>query len=572
MVQTIKTLVVSAIVTMVLCSSAMAQQDHHPKITIGHSGIKTLKDDLTYLLSLTSATEQKQLVNILDFIDLLVFGVDPQRPIRIDILANTTPSTFVIWGPYQVLANLMDDNLSAQFQLRKDSKDLHKLLGQDPGWFRVLPTLKYGILILAQNDSDMNLLKQIIQKMINPAPEIEPLLMNSANMGVSLVNKAISADDMTKRRNSFGEFRSNKNDTLQKRPTESATEFALRKALVANQIDELERLMVEASEASSRVFLDKENGSAKVLFSATAIEETSLATSIALFGQKPDAFDSVKPLDETVLSLRGNHPIDELRQKHALSFIDLMKQDAAARIAADSKLTPEEKTASQGVFDGIMDVAADGIKSGNVNGFLESIVNAEGEFVSIAGVSVVGGKRLDAALEMIARTGNGNMISMNTSKVGDVDIHELRLAEGFFPMFDDLFGANKTLYIGTSESIVWIGTGAESIKLLTAAIEGLGEPAMNDTVLTIKGRVLPWAERTLKLVKSRKLTDQAQEARRRDRERSLEMAVSSLQEKDDAHFIMKVADGVSTGEIFVNTGILKYLGREISLYSRNNLQ
>lgn len=572
MVQSIKTLVISTVLTMVLSTSAIAQQEHHPKITIGHAGIGTLKEDLTYLLSLTSATEQKQLVNIIDFIDLLMFGVDPLRPIRVDILSGTSPPTYIIWGPYDILTELRDDNLSAQFQMRRDSKDLHKLLGQDPGWFRALPKLKYGILILAQNQGDMNLLKQMIQKLVDPAPEITPLLINSANLGMSVVNDAVLPADMDKRRNSFGEFRSNKLDALQKRPTESATEFGLRKALIANQIDELERLLVEAKEASMKTFLDRKNGSARIVFSAEAIEETSLAGSIALFGQKPDAFDSVKPLADTVLSLRGNHPIDELRQKHALTFIDLMKEDAAARIAADSKLTPDQKTASQGVFDGIMEVAADGIKSGNVNGFLESIVNAEGEFVSIAGVSVVGGKRLDAALEMIAGTGNGNKISMKTSTVGDVDIHELQLAEGFFPLFDDLFGTGKTLYVGTTDTIVWIGTGEESLPLLTAAIEGLAEPKNNDTVLTVRGRVLPWAERTLKLVKDLKLTDQAQEQKRRDRQRSLELAVSSLQEKDDASFTMKVADGISTGEIFVNTGILKYLGREISLYSKNNLQ
>lgn len=572
MVNSIKTLVVASIMMMVSSGSATAQQEHHPEITIGHSGVKTLQEDLTFLLSLTTPAEQKQLVNILDIIELLAFGVDVQRPIRVDILSGTTPPTVVIWGPYQVLSDLKVQNLEGQFQMRKDGVDLYKLLGQEPGWFRVLKKLKYGILILAQDSGDMNLLKQIILKLVNPAPEITPLLMNSANMGMSLVNKAVTTEDMEKRANSFKEFRSNKTSTLQKRPRESATEFAMRKAVVENQLDELQRLMVEAENASSRFFLDKKAGTAKILFEATAISETSFAKSLALFGQKQDAFDSVKPLADSVLSVRGNHPIDELRQKHALSFIDLMKADAAARIAADAKLTPEEKKAAQEVFDGIVAVAADGIKSGNVNGFLETIVNGDGEFVSIAGVSVVGGKRLDDALALIARTGNGNMINMNASKVGEVDIHELQLAEGFFPLFDDLFGPNKTMYIGTTDTIVWIGTGAESQDKLKEAIEALGDPVMNDTVLTVKGRFLPWAERALNLVRNRKLTDRVQEQKRRDLQRSLEMAVSSLQEKDNAHFIMKVAEGVATGEMFFNTGILKYLGREISLYSKNNLQ
>lgn len=553
------------------CSPVQAQQDYNSDITIGHRGVGALKADLKFLLDLTPADQAKQFENVRDFIDLLVFGVDEERPMRIDILTGTTPPTYIIWGPYGVLADLKDDNISAQFQLKKDSTDLYKLLGQDSGWFRVLKKLKYAILIIADK-KDMTLLKQIILKLTNPMPKIAPLLLNGANMGVSLINEAITEEDQKKRRDAFGEAKANKMAALQKRPTESETEFGLRKGFISNQLAELERLLVESLNATTRIFLDKKNATAQIEFTAEAIPETSLAKSLALFGQQADAFASVEKSDESVLSLRANHPIDDLRKKNGLSTIELMRADTAARLKADQKMTPEEKTASQELFDGIAEVTADGINSGYVNGFLESTVDDEGEFVSVAAVSVVKGKRLDDALALIAKTGNGNKIAIGTAEVGGVTIHELRLAKGFFQLFDDLFGPEKTVYIGTSDDIVWIGTGKASLEMMKKTIESLKKPETNDVVLTIEGRLLPWAKRTLKLVKNRKLTDRAEEQKRRDRERALQLAVDSLGQEDKASFKMTVDEDKSKGVIFVDKGILKYLGGEIAFYSKNNLQ
>ena len=59
------------------------QQPHHPQISVGHKGIGRLKEDLGYLLGLTSEKDQQQLANLVDFIDLMAFGLDEGRPIRV---------------------------------------------------------------------------------------------------------------------------------------------------------------------------------------------------------------------------------------------------------------------------------------------------------------------------------------------------------------------------------------------------------------------------------------------------------------------------------------------------------
>ena len=60
--------------------------------------------------------------------------------------------------------------------------------------------------------------------------------------------------------------------------------------------------------------------------------------------------------------------------------------------------------------------------------------------------------------------------------------------------------------------------------------------------------------------------------KRRDALRTLKIATEVFDDKDDVKFEMKVVDGKATGEIFVNTGTLKFLGRMLAMYSKNNLE
>ena len=59
---------------------------------------------------------------------------------------------------------------------------------------------------------------------------------------------------------------------------------------------------------------------------------------------------------------------------------------------------------------------------------------------------------------------------------------------------------------------------------------------------------------------------------RRDALRTLKIATEVFEDKDDVKLEMKVVDGKATGEIFVNTGTLRFLGRMLAMYSKNNLE
>jgi len=563
---------------------ASAQEPHHPQISIGHQGVKRLKSDLETLLNLTSEKDQEQLQNLVDFVDLMAYGLDPDKPVSVELLTGMTPLPYVISAAYKndpafavagdkPFAQLLD-NLGANYDLQNAGADRWEFLpNPDPGWLRLVPSTQTAIMALT-TPGDHALMKQILQKMQNPLVAVAALLKNDCGAGIQLVNTAHTMEDQQKRSASFGELRANQMDVLQKRPAESITEFNLRKGAISHQFKELERLMVEGNDLRARAFLNSADHSARILFTGDGIPDTSLARSIELFNKRKDAFASVAKAEDSIFSLRVNHPIDELRQNNAYEFIELLNNDVEARIVASERLSDDQKTAARELHSGVMTVLTDSIGSGNVNGFIETWMNADDKFVAVGGIAAVDASRLDDTLALIARTGTGNKVDLAIEKVGDVTIHRIQLAKGFLKLLDRFFGENTAVLIATSSDSVWFATGPNSLDALKKAIEDLQEPTNSDVILNVEARLLPWAKHAQKVVDATpEPTDVDDRRVRRDRKRDLARAVEAFGtgEQDDVKFDVTVDEGTVSGEIFVNTGLLRFVGKQLSGFSKDNL-
>ena len=563
---------------------ASAQEPHHPQISIGHQGVNRLKSDLKALLSLTSEKDQEQLTNLVDFVDLMAFGLDPDKPVSVDLLTGMTPLPYVISAAYkndpmfEVPGDLpfqqLLDNLGSNFVLQEASNGWYEFLPPDQGWLRLVPNTQTAIMILT-TPGDHALLKQILQKMQSPLSTVAALLKNDCGAGIQLINTAHTIEDQQKRSASFGELRANRLDTLQKRPAESITEFNLRKGAISHQFKELERLMVEGNDLRARAFLNSANHSARILFTGDGIPDTSLAQSIELFNKHEDAFASVAKAENSILSLRVNHPIDELRQNNAYEFIELLNDDVEARIVASERLSDDQKTAVRELHSGVMTVLTDSIGSGNVNGFIETWLNADDKFVAVGGIAAVDASRLDDTLALIAKTGTGNKVDIAIEKVGDVTIHRIQLAKGFLKLLDRFFGEDTAVLIATSGDSVWFATGPDSQGALKKTIENLQKPANSDVILNVEARLLPWAKHAQKVVDATPEPAGVDDKRtRRERQRDLARAVEAFGtgEQDDVRFDVTVAPGTVSGEIFVNTGLLRFVGKQLSAFSKENFE
>lgn len=557
----------------VLAPQACAQEPHHPRISVAHPGITQLKADLKLLLDL-GAEDERHWQNWDELIELFAFGLDYDRPLLLSFFSGLTPAPTMIYGAFAEPVNdLLDDNIGANWFPEKVTDELYELLPPEQGWFRILPDEKFAILILS-TESDHNILKQLVLKAVNPVPVINEVLKDSANVGFQLLNAAQTDDDQKKRRDSFAEIRAVRMDALEKRPKESQTEFELRQGLLSVNLDELERLMVESSSLTARAILNAEALSAKVIYDSEGIPGTSLAKSLDLFNKHEDAFASVERAEGSALSVRINHPIDELRQQSGTQIIELMRNDVADRLKSNETMSAEQKTATQELFDGVMEVVTDGLKSGNLNAFMQSVPSGEDKFTSWGATVSVEPKRLDEVLKLIAKTGDGNEVSIALETVGSVSIHRIKLKKGFLKAYDSVFGEDAAVYIGTSENMVWFGAGPDALEPLKKAITDLKEPAESDVVLRAEGDLLPWAKYGKKLVEGLpKPVTVDDEQTRRDVLLRFTQAVASLKDADDdVTFDMNVEEGKLTGELSVNTGLLRFIGTQLETFSKNNLE
>lgn len=554
-----------------LSNSVQAQQPHNAEVTIVHRGIGSLQDDVANMLKLATPEEQEQEENIIGTIQLIELGIDPKMPIRIDILTGFTAPRYVTQVGYIGPEIDILDNVTSNFPAKKVNDTLWELLPPDRGWFRLIPKVKTAILILTA-ESDHQLLKQLILKVTNPLPEAQAMLSDGFNIAARLRNTTFSEEDQAKRRAAYQETKALQLDALQQRPNETKTEFALRKGLASNQLLEIERLMAEAKEAKALLGFDSETYQATVKFEATAIEGTSFEKTLQEFGGKPDQFDSIAKPQDSVFSLRVNHPVDELRQANLNRTMDLLKADSADRLSRNESISDDTRKAAGDLIEGCLQVARDTTAEGNFNGFWEKVPAGDG-FVGYGAIVAKDAGRLAEVFSNAAKTGSGNSIKTGIATVGDVQIHEVKFEKGFFSTFDVIFDG-KVGYIGTTDDKLWIATGGEAaLEPLKAAIESLKAPAENDVILTMEGRLLPFVQQTIRVIeKLEEPKTAALKTARQDSLQQLKIAEEAFQAEDGASFRMDVKDGKATGQFSFEKGTMRFLARLLATYSKNNLQ
>ncbi len=566
--------------------SAAAQEPHHSRISIVHPGFGQLKSDLKSVIDLTTPVEQEQWINIQDYLDMFQIGIDGSRPIRVDVLTGITPICYLVWVPLldpedakMGLADEFRDSLDAFGYLTpRDNQDrnLYRIENSegadDMGWLRVMPEIKYGVFVLTTDREDMQLLKQIVLRTADPRNEVAKLLENSPGIGAEGVNAAESADDQAKRREAFAELRKISMDTIQKRPAESKSEFEVRQALFRHQLDEGERLMVEASEIRATASFDPQSSNASLEFTATAIAETSLAESIALFGKQPDAFATAVKPPGSALSVRVNHPIDSMRQANYSETVELTERELDSRIETSADLSASEKEAARKLVTGIKEVIQDGLKTGYINGFVEAVPGDAGEFTMVGAVSAPQATRLNDILPLLASAGKGNKVEANVAQAGSVTIHKIQLAKGYVTIIDRVFGEEIEMYVGVAESYVWMASGPNALDSLSSSIKSLGEPQTSDSCIRIEANALPWVKRMDQIAKT--ATEGAtpeEKEKQRSNARTRARAIAAMEAQDDRITLeAKVLDGVVSGNMTFDKGIMRFIGKVLSAFSREN--
>ena len=559
-------------------SSAAAQTPQDAQITITHPGFGSLKADLKSVLDLTLPAEQTQWENIEGYIDTFAIGIDDSRPVYVNVMTGIKPNAILLWIPLtakQQLFKEFRENLeSLGYEVNRDAKDITLyMLNQDAesGWIRVLSTERYAALVLTSDKTTLPGLKELILKAVLPTNKI------TSSMDAELLNSDVTAPAQAHRKEAFQEVRRVSMEAIQKRPSESATEFELRKLAVKQQMDEGERVLAELGRGVLSLVLDKKTpgaptASLKIL--ASAIPGTSLDAAIQQIGTQPDAFAALKKFGGSALSGRLNHPVDPMRQANFIAFLALTEQDMADRLKASKERTEDEKTTSLKVTTGVLDVIRSSIKAGWMNGFVESVPDGKGDFTSVAAFSAPAASDLNVVLPALANAGKGNLVEMNVDKQGDVAIHRVQLAEGYIDLVDRVFGAKKDLFVGVGPAHVWLASGISGKEKLKETIAGLGAPQTTNNPVHLEINCLPWVQRFEEAAKKDPpgKTPEEQEVQR-EWARRRARAIASFQNGGDRIVLdFHTKNGEVSGELLLEHGLLRFAGKLMSAFSKANFE
>ena len=549
------------------------------RITVAHPGFGLLKSDLKKTIDLTTPVEQKQWENIQGYIDTFIIGIDETREVQVQVMTGVNPAGYLICVP---LMNGGDpskefrENLdSLGYGMMRDPAD-HTLYliesdANEYGWMRVDPVLRYAFFMITTNKTLLPSLKGIVLK-----AALVPTKLN-ANMIAELKNTDTAAAAITHRIAAFKPIRDERMALIKRRPDEKPTAFQLRQASGRQLYDEAERIMSEADQLLVTLTLDRTVPAApkvNLRTTASAIAGTSMEATIAQYSGLTDAFAGLQRIKGSSLSIRVNHPLDQLRKKYLTETLTLTKADIEAGLTANKTRSDSEKEAFRKFTTGVFGVLEASVKSGHLNGIIESIPDTDDHSTSVAVFVSPAAAELNQILPLLTDAGKGNAVAMKAAKIGDVDIHKIQIAEGFIDSFDKLFGSHEDLFIGVGPEKVWIASGKNGLETLKTTITAVGAAAPNPVVLKIEGNLLPWAKRIDAVAKKEKPVNLTadEEKLRRERARVRERALAALATDDDFSLIITSEAGAWVGEFTSNTGLLRFIGKMMAAFSKENFE
>ena len=116
--------------------------------------------------------------------------------------------------------------------------------------------------------------------------------------------------------------------------------------------------------------------------------------------------------------------------------------------------------------------------------------------------------------------------------------------------------------------------GKDALATLKSTITAVGAPAPSGVALKFEGNLLPWAQRLDTIAKNEKtgnLTPE-EEKTRRENARRRERALAALVTEDDFSFVISGHNGMWVSEFNTNTGLLRFAGKMMSAFSKENFE
>ncbi len=182
----------------------------------------------------------------------------------------------------------------------------------------------------------------------------------------------------------------------------------------------------------------------------------------------------------------------------------------------------------------------------------------------VAAIRTVEGERLRAALAAVPNSTFATNITLDSTKAGDVMIHQVGVPVDLQSDFAILFGDSQSVLVGTSADAAWCAAGPGALDALKAAIASHSTPtdAQADPVFVdLAVKVGPW----LKVLDNQLGADDGAADRK--------LAIKAFAKGKDTLQLQLRREGKRVlGRTTIGTGILRFFGKKMAEFSKENFE
>jgi len=533
-------------------------QDAAPRVKITLKSANQVLADLKLLSDLTTKTEQKQWKDIKGIILTFLFGIDQKKPVGVTVFFNGADEDIGFALPISDFKNFVNNNIGGfGINTKKIGIGLYRLSEKRD----TLAYMRYQ-----KRYATIDPKRARVNAVFAAAKVTAALLAKNHSMAATIKNKA---GREAARRKSFGLIRKNLMASVKIRKNETAEELALRNEVLDFQLGEAERFLAESESLALGFGLDPETKQATLDIDLAALPDTELDKSIRGLGVTPSHFANVPRDKASILALRVNHPLDKFRRANLQLVLAAAQKATQANIARTASVTDAQKAASTKALNSIVAVVKTTLATGLLDGFIEVRPVKGGTNVMVAGIRTDKGKQIRDALAALPKSTIPIDVDLDSEQIGGISIHVVTVPAKLKQDFASIFGDEETMLVGTSDAAAWCAAGPGALKALKDAITAQAKapaPAKakakaNPLVVDLSITAGPW----IKALHRRMGTEGEVEDRK--------LAIKAFATGQDTVELQLRREGNRVvGHTTLGTGILRFLGKKMAQFSKENFQ
>lgn len=559
--------------------ASLFAQETAPSMTLVLSSTDRLKEDVKFMLDLTTPAEQKQWEVIEEYLDeVFLLGLDGKRPHRYDLISGDNGVEYRSSFPIAKEADFRKNLGLFGIKLSRRTKTYYKLSEAFDGVLRFMDD--YGVIGQSQDVPARGFtpLDAIMQKYA-----LKPGTTDAIHdLMFLLLNDSGKPKD---RQAAFAKVKKELMAAVKQAEGESEADFNLRRSLTELQIDEMGRYYTDPKELLIGWTLDTKVKQGSGLIDLLPEEGTPLADAVSKLATVPSRYEAIPEPEGKIFSFRLNLPLDELQTGNMVEVVNLVGAQAKANADTSETLKDEQKQALKQAVTLLTNSMTNTIKQKRLDGYVQCRPSQNGKYTLIGGAQFQNAANLTAAIKQIQIARPDRAITLDVGEHAGMAIHEIQVSEADEPQYDDFCGSNK-FHIAVGEHEFWYSIGTDSIDALKAAIDVTNEnknAAANEEFFSLYLKPAPWVEWRArhakpadpKLQKVAGATTPEGDAKKVNVDLAVirKQAIEAFKPGDDV-LIMSLTreeDRVK-GNMSVDTGILRLVGKMTAQFSKDTLE